>query len=102
MTNSEKAQEIVNKNFEWISNLVEENNLSKEDINQIRFKMYIACQEMAEWEEKQMIDKACEWLEDMACYYAHWEYNGDTYENEVVYDTEGLIKDFKKSMEEQL
>lgn len=51
MTNEEKAQEIVNKNFEWISNFFEENNLSKEDRNQIRFKMYSACQEMAEWKD---------------------------------------------------
>lgn len=54
-----------------------------------------AAMAMAEW----MIDKACEWLKDMACYYAHWEYNGDTYEKEVVYDTELLIKDFVKAME---
>lgn len=54
----------------------------------------------AKWAEKMMIEKACEWLEDMACYYAHWEYNGDTYEKEVVYDTEKLIEDFKKAMEE--
>lgn len=62
MTDSEKSQDIVNKNFEWISNLVEENNLSKEDRNKIRFKMYSACQEMAEWKERQMIEKACEFI----------------------------------------
>jgi len=59
-----------------------------------------ACQEMAEWKGQRMIQKACEWLEDMACIYAYWEYNVDTYEKEVVYDTEQLIKDFKKAMEE--
>lgn len=53
----------------------------------------------AKWSDKTMIDKACEWLKDMACYYAHWEYNGDTYEKEVIYDTEKLIEDFRKAME---
>ena len=62
--------------------------------------LWFAAIEMAEWKEQQMMKKACEWLNDMACYYAHCEYNGDTYEKEVVYDTEKLIKDFKKAMEE--
>lgn len=53
MTNEEKSQEIVNKHFEWISNFVEENNLSKEDRNNIRYKMYSACQEIAEWKDSQ-------------------------------------------------
>ena len=52
----------------------------------------------AKWADKTMIEKACEWLGDMACYYAHWEINGDTYEKEVIYDTEKLIKDFKQAM----
>lgn len=56
MTDSEKSHEIANKNFEWISNFVEDNNLSKEDRNQIRFKIYSACQEMAEWKEQQMME----------------------------------------------
>lgn len=47
-----------------------------------------------------MIQNACEWLEDMACYYAHWEYNGDTYEKEIVFDTQKFIEDFQKAMEE--
>lgn len=54
----------------------------------------------AKWMEKQMIKNACEWLEDMAWEYAYWEYNVDTYEKEVDYDTEKLIEDFKKAMEE--
>lgn len=52
----------------------------------------------AEWADKTMIERTVEWLKDMACYYAHWEYNGDTYEKEIVYDTEKLIEDFKKYM----
>jgi len=58
-----------------------------------------AALETAEWKEQQMIEKACEWLEDMACYYAHWEYNGDTYEKEIVFDTQKFIEDFQKAME---
>jgi hypothetical protein len=54
----------------------------------------------ARWADETMINNACEWLKDMACIYAHWEYNGDTYEKEIVFYTEKLIKDFKKAMEE--
>ena len=51
-----------------------------------------------EMAEDAMIDKACEWLKDMACYYAYFEVNGDTYENEIVYDEHKLIEDFRKAM----
>lgn len=69
-------------------------------IGDCEFEAKQAALEMAEWKEQQMIDKACEWLEDMACYYAHWEYNGDTYEKEIVFDDQKFIEDFKKAMEE--
>ena len=85
MTNKEKAQEIRNKNVCCVYS----------DCPNV----YSAAMKMAEWKERQMMDKACELLKDMACYYAHWEYNGDTYEKEVIYDTEKLIKDFKQAME---
>lgn len=96
MTNEEKAREIIG------------GGCNKKGCRECGGSLSVAegcvefrhLKEMSEWKEKQMIEKACEWLEDMACYYAHWEYNGDTYEKEVVYDTEKLIKDFKKSMEE--
>ena len=89
MTNEEKAKEIVKETEDFFYHNEQERGL--------------ACAlRMAKWKEQQMIDKACEWLKDMACYYAYWEYNGDTYEKEVVYDTEKLINDFKKAMEEQL
>lgn len=79
MTNEEKADEICKRH------IFDSNH-------------YDCCMEMTEWKEKQMIDKACEWLKDMACYYAHWECNSDTYENEIVYETEKLIEDFAKAM----
>lgn len=89
MTNEEKATELGKKY-----------QTPCHGIGDCEFEARQAALEMAEWKEQQMIEKACEWLEDMACYYAHWEYNGDTYEKEVVYDTEKLIEDFKKAMEE--
>lgn len=45
-----------------------------------------------------MIDKAAEWLRDQACYYSHWEWNGDTCENEIVVDTEKMVEDFREAM----
>lgn len=55
ISNKEKSQEITNKHQnEWIYEFIESNNLSKEDRNQIRFKLYDACNEMAEWKDEQM------------------------------------------------
>ena len=87
MTNEEKAKEM----FPFYE------DMDDVEIVQTTFKRAGAI-EMAEWKEQQMIDKACEWLQDMACYYAYWEHNGDTYEKEVVYDTEKLINDFRNAM----
>ena len=47
-----------------------------------------ACQEMAEWKEQQMIDKACEWLEDNLA--SFWQCK--------LYDDIAFIDDFKKAM----
>lgn len=88
MTNKEKAIEIASKHERW----------NQEDDES--YGAYKGAIEMAEWKERQMIQKACDWLEDMACYYAHWEYNGDTYEKEIVFDTKKFIEDFQKAMEE--
>ena len=51
MKNKEKAEQIVNNQWQWIAEFIERSNLSKEDRNQIRFKMYDVCCEMAEWKE---------------------------------------------------
>lgn len=88
MTNEEKAREIASKYERW----------NQEDDES--YGAYNGAIEMAQWKEKQMIEKACEWLEDMACYYAHWEYDGDTYEREIIFNTKKFIEDFKKAMEE--
>lgn len=72
MTNEEKAQEIVNKHWEWLADFLERNNLSKEDRNQIRFKTYEQCLEMAEWKDEQheqsLIDLNCKLEEQQANY----------------------------------
>ena len=47
------------------------------------------------------LEKTCEWLEDQACYYSHWEYNGDTYEKEIVVDTDKMIEQFKNYMQNE-
>lgn len=53
MNNEKKAHEIVNKQWKWIADFIEKNNLSKEDRNQIRFQMYCACLDMAVWKDEQ-------------------------------------------------
>ena len=74
MTDKEKAQEICEKNKRF---KVECSSL----------ECYLSAMEMAEWKERQMIEKACEWIrynnENGGCLYDGWE------------------QDFKKAMEEQ-
>lgn len=89
MTSEEKSKEILRQfNFAGLHNGRKVYGFALDRMKQI-----------ARWERDQMIKKACDWLKDMACIYAYWEYNGDTYEKEVVYDTEQFIKDFIKAME---
>lgn len=47
------------------------------------------------------MEKACEWLEDQVCYYSSMEYNGDTYEKEIVVDTDKMIEHFKNYMQDE-
>lgn len=92
MKDSEKSQEIVNKHFEWISNFVENNNLSKEDRNQIRYKMYSACQEMAEWKEKDMMADIRVWLREIC------RVCDITDEQGYPIDARALLASFEKSL----
>lgn len=87
MTNEEKADEIY-PYYEDMTDLETFQTASR----QISF---IAG---AEWKEQQMVEKVCEWIKDQVCYYYHWEVNGDTYENEIVVDSEKMIEDFKQAM----
>lgn len=75
MTNEEKAQEIASKYERW----------NQEDDES--YGAYNGAIEMAEWVEKQVIEKACEWLTD------HFEAYS------VLFTTEQFIEDFKKAME---
>lgn len=91
-----RDDEIVNRSIDYGQKTPSEYDDGRYDLSDLEW----AFEEGAKWADKTMIVKVCEWLKDMACIYAYWEYNGDTYEKEVVYDTEQLIKDFKKAMEE--
>lgn len=53
-----------------------------------------ACQEMAEWKEQQMIEKACEWLKDNANDYLDW-YDWE----QCRVNKDELLYDFRKAME---
>lgn len=98
ISNEEKAKHIAaNLVFELIEPLV----LSKEQRQQIEFKMYYALIEMAEWkdeqhkkEKQQWIEEAAEWLKHNIYDYFYWiEMEGESEAN--IKDT--LFDDFKKS-----
>lgn len=75
MTNEEKAQEIKANDVCCVWNGGCPN-------------VYNAAMQMAEWKEKQMIEKACEWL-------------GPVFKDLAGYNCgSDLIKDFKRAMEE--
>lgn len=57
MTNEEKAKELAKIFFPDILNVFARENLEQK-------KAFFACMEMAEWKEKQIIEKVCEWLKD--------------------------------------
>lgn len=81
MTNEEKAKELAIKYCKEID------PYGKEVYN---IGCEIACCEMAEWKEQQMIDKACEWLEPI-------------FKSLVgCNDSVELIEDFKSIMEEDV
>lgn len=50
-----------------------------------------ACEEMAEWEHKRLVEKACEWLENI---------NTDDYMDSGIFQMYDMIQDFRKAMEE--
>lgn len=81
MTNEEKARELAIKSTKYID------DNGKEMYNAF---VEAALQEMAEWKEQQMIEKACEWLNDNLA--SFWQCK--------LYDDITFIDDFKKVMEE--
>ena len=56
----------------------------------------------AKWMEKQMIEKACEWLGKNIRNYINWEYNEfhQCVEYDGGMDIEKMISDMRKAMEE--
>ena len=91
MKNEEKAQEICEKNKRF---KVECSSL----------ECYLSAMEIAEWkdeqhaeEKQQWIEKACAWLKDNAGAYQE---DLREYGEGCDYDTESLLEDFRKAMEE--
>lgn len=74
---------------------------TKKNSDKVGKAVYESALEMAKWKEQHMIEKASEWLKDMVCYYLHWVFDGDTYEDEIEVDTEKMIEDFKQAMMEE-
>lgn len=81
MTNEEKAQELAIKYCKEID------PHGREVYN---IGCGVACCEMADWKEKQTIDKACEWLNEWMQCGVHPQ------------SVPSFIKQFKQAMEEQL
>lgn len=69
------------------------NNCIQDDIDDTSYKLII---ETAEWADETMLDKACEWLENMDFAF-EYQYSEDGF---VFFDKEKLINDFRKAMEE--
>lgn len=61
---------------------------------------YNSAMEMAEWKERQMINKTCEWLRKNIMNYRNWEYNEfhQCVEYDGSVDIEKMINDFRKAM----
>ena len=57
---------------------------------------YSAAMQMAKWKEQQMIEKACEWLEDNANEYLDW-YDWE----QCRVNKDELLHDFREAMEEK-
>lgn len=61
-----------------------------------RFNRNKAFEEGAKWADKTLIDKACEWLDDIN-FEKMYQYSEDGY---TFFDKESFIYDFRKAMEE--
>lgn len=86
MKTEEKARELA-------SELIGEDQNQKPMIDVIM--------RMANWKEQQMIDKACEWIEENIVDYEDIYYDVGGFVS-PEFHIEEFIKDFKKAMEEQL
>lgn len=50
-----------------------------------------ACEEMAEWEHKRLVERVCEWLDNI---------NSDDYMDSGIFQIYDLIGNLRKAMEE--
>lgn len=87
MTNKEKANELARGCF---SKRTVDSSVNK--LEQLIIKD--ACLKAIEWKEKQMLDKACEWLKENI--YNRVYKCGD----DLGFPTAQFIEDFRKAMEE--
>ena len=86
-----RKEEILNKSIEVV-----DKNLEMWGIKDSHEFSVVACQDVAEWADKTMIEKACVWLKE----------NGDKYTwyDEMCGDsglTDEFIVEFKKAMLEE-
>ena len=93
MTRSEQIKQAAENTF-----LIEEETMSLDEqsdmiLRQVGFKFG------AKWADKTMIDKACEWLKLHAIKYLD-KCNDPTYMGGYFIDTENLLHNFRKAMEE--
>ena len=58
-----------------------------------------ACLEMAEWKQKQIVDKVCEWIDDNIWDYIDTSFIGDTTTLKEV-KVPKMLEDLRKNMEE--
>jgi hypothetical protein len=54
-----------------------------------------ACEEMAEWEHKRLVEKACEWLRNNIDFYVETNYDED-----FRVDIEQLLKNIRKAIKD--
>lgn len=87
MTQQEKAHSLGQKYFPDRNNVWARANFEAQWVSE-------ACLQMAEWERKRLVEKACDWLE--------LHINDDKYYSCIGEETlmPYLIEDFRKAMEE--
>lgn len=88
MTNEEKARELGDRLINAVGHTVKD-----------RKEIIDITNEMIEWKEQQMIEKAVEWLKERAEHYYGVE---GEYSNKVglIFCKEELLEDFKEAMME--
>ena len=73
--------------------------LGEGDIEVLKARLKNTFKAGAQWQKEQMIDKACEWLQEHKNDYAFPIYQGEELTDES-YVSDDIIKDLRKAMEE--